>query len=332
MPVVQQAPALVSPPTNAFGLVQYVAQRVPGYDFSEYLREINAAYIHVWEEVSKLKNHYFTNIKTVTVATAQFEYDFMFNADNGLSAAVSPRLYQITRIRVLPPAGGLYQATRAMTPNDPDFISIAANPTSTPTQTGPYYWYLTGRNQVRWGLPLAVGTTLEVSYTFWPLALTYTFAGTIASSGTAITGTSTTFLQLMQPDFQSFQPSVQAQEEAQEELVGPDSQIYRVKAVTSNTALTLATAPNPVFPVGSAYVLAVLPEIPREHIRVIAAIAVQKMYSLAGDDSRSQEWAAISTSNIQMCKDSLMERQSNNPPSKMRFPYGIGRRNRAFLR
>lgn len=332
MPAITQPPALLSPPTNAYGLVQYVAQRVPGYDFSEYLRELNSAYIHVWEEVSKLKNHYFTNIKTVTVSTPQFEYDLMFNADNALSAAVSSRLYQITRIRVLPPAGGLFQATRAMTPNDPDFISLAANPTSSPTQTGPYYWYLTGRNQLRWALPLGAGSTIEVSYTFWPLALTYLFNGTIASASTTVTGTSTTFLQLLQPDFQAYQPNVQGQEEAQAELIGPDSQIYRVKTIPSMTSLTLATAPTPAFASGSAYILAVLPEIPREHIRVIAAIALSKMYSIAGDDSRVQEWSAISTSNIQMMKDSLIERQSNNPPSKQRFPYGIGRRNRAFLR
>src|SRR4029077_999596 len=109
MPIAQQAPALVSPPTNVFGLVQYVAQRVPGYDFSGYQREINAAYIHVWEEVSKLKNHYFTNIKTVTVTTAGFSFDLLYNTatDGVLSAPLINRLYQITRIRVLPPSGGL---------------------------------------------------------------------------------------------------------------------------------------------------------------------------------------------------------------------------------
>lgn len=332
MPVVAQVPQLASPPTNCFGLYQYVAQRVPGYDPSEYLREENSAYIHVWEEVSKLKNNYFSNIKTVTVNTAQFQYDLMFNADNALSAALSPRLYQVSRIRVLPPSGGLFQATRSLSQTDPDFLELAANPTSSPTQTGPYYWYLTGRNQLQWSLPMAVGTQLEITYTFWPLALTYTFAGTISSSGTAVTGSGTSFTQILQPDFQAYLPNIQAQEEVQAELVGPDSQIYRVTKITSNTSLTLATAPSPAFTAGSAYVLAVLPEIPREHIRVIGAVAVQKMYSLAGDDSRSSEWAAISTSNIQMMKDSLVERQSNNPPTKQRFPYGIGRRNRAFLR
>ena len=85
-------PALKSPPTNAFGLVQYLMQRLPGYDPSEYLRELNSAYIHVWEEITKLKNHYFTNIKTVTVNTAQFNYDLMLNSDNGLSAPISSRL------------------------------------------------------------------------------------------------------------------------------------------------------------------------------------------------------------------------------------------------
>src|SRR5215831_12970582 len=126
MPVLNQN-SLFSPPTNAFGLAQYLAQRLPGYDNSEYLRELNSAYVHVWEEVTKLKNHYFTNIVTVTVNTAQTQYDLMFNADNALSAPVSARLYQVTKIRVQPPAGGLIQATQALAPNDPDYLSLSAN-------------------------------------------------------------------------------------------------------------------------------------------------------------------------------------------------------------
>lgn len=142
---------------------------------------------------------------------------------------------------------------------------------------------------------------------------------------------------MLQPDFQASQPTSAAQEELQAELlvggqVGGPNQIYRVSAITSDTALTTQTAIAPMLSAGSTYVLAALPEIPREHIRVIASGSVAKMYSLAGDDSRVSEWTGISTSNMQMMKDSLIERQSNNPPTKQRFPYGIGRRNRAFLR
>lgn len=339
MPVVQQVPALVSPPTNIFGLVQYVAQRVPGYDFSEYLRELNSAYIHVWEEVSKLKNNYFTNIKTLTVTTAGFSFDLLYNtsSDGVMNASLSNRLYQISRIRVQPPAGGLFQATRAMSITDPDFISLSANVSSQPTQTGPYYWWPNGRGSIRWALPLAVGSVMEIVYTFWPLSLAYLFSGTVSSSGTAVTGNGTNFTQLVQPDFQSFQPVTNQQEEIQAEIIvagetnGPN-QIYRVSSITSDLALTTQTAISPALGAGSSYILAALPEIPREHIRVIAAIALSKMYSVAGDDSRVSEWTAISQSNIQMMKDSLIERQSNNPPTKQRFPYGIGRRNRAFLR
>jgi len=339
MPVASTVPALVSPPTNIFGLVQYVAQRVPGYDFSEYLRELNSAYIHVWEEVSKLKNNYFTNLKTLTVTTSGYSFDLLYNtsAPGVLSAPLSNRLYQVSRIRVQPPSGGLFQATRSMSLTDPDFISLSANASSSPTQTGPYYWALTGRGTIQWGLPLAAGSTLEFYYTFWPLALSYLFSGTVSSTGTAVTGNTTNFTQLLQPDFQGAQPATNQQEELQAELVvagetnGPN-QIYRVASIASDTALATQTAISPALANGSAYVLAALPEIPREHIRVIAAIALAKMYSVAGDDSRVNEWTAISQSNIQMMKDSLIERQSNNPPSKQRFPYGIGRRNRAFLR
>lgn len=329
---------LSSPPTNAFGLYQYLAQRLPGYDPSEYLREINSAYVHVWEEISKLRNDYFTNIKTVTVAKAQFSYDLMFNADGGLSAPVSSRMYTVTRIRIQPPTGGLFQTTTPMPFNDPDYLAISANPTGSPTFTGPYYWRLFGRNNVQWGLPLAVGTTIEVIYTIWPIAMTYQAAvGTISSAGTAVTGVGTTFTQMVQPDFQASLPTVQGQEEIQAELVcNPTAtaggQIYRVATITSDTALTTATAIAPVLAGGSTYVLATLPEIPREHIRVIASIAMGKMYSIDGDDARVGEWLTIATSNMQMMKDSLMERQAQAPPRKQRFQYGIGRRNRAFLR
>src|SRR5260370_30689123 len=124
-----------SPPSNCYGLIQYLQQRLPGYDPREYLREINSAYIHVWEEVAKLKNHYFTNVVTVTVAKAQTQFDLMFNADGGLSAAVSRRLYQVTKIRVQPPAGGLFQSPDPVSPNDPDFISPHANGIPNPSQT-----------------------------------------------------------------------------------------------------------------------------------------------------------------------------------------------------
>lgn len=337
MPVIQTLPPLKSPPTNAFGLYQYLAQRVPGYDVSEYLRELNSAYVHVWEEVTKLKNHYFTNIVTVTVTNPQFQYDLMFNADGALSAAVSSRLYQVTRIRVQPSGSGLFQSTIASQPNDPDYISISANPVSSASQSGPYYWYLSGRNQLNWGLPLSLGTKIEVEYTFWPIALTILSGGTVASSGNSVTGTTTNFTNLLQPDFQSALPSVQAQEEIQAEFVCNGTvplggQIYRVTKITSDTALLTNVAVTPALIAGSAYVLATLPEIPREHIRVIAAKALRSMYSIVADDSRVTEWTAIETSNMQMMKDALMERQSQSPPRKIRFPGSLARRNRAFLR
>jgi len=333
MPVVQTIPPLLSPPTNIFGLYQYLAQRIPGYDPSEYVRELNSAYIHVWEEISKLKNHYFSNTVQVTVLKAQFTYDFQFNADAALSAPVSSRLYQVTRIRVLPPAAGLFQGTRSLSPTDPEFIGLSANPTSAPTQTGPYYWYMNGRNQCTWGLPLAIGTVIEVVYTFWPLALTFLTQGTVSSTGTVVTGLGTNFTQLLQPDFQASQPTTTGgQEQLQVELVCNGNQVYRVGTITSDTILTTASTINPALANGSQYVVGALPEIAREHIRVIASVATAKMYSIAGDDTRQQEWLGVAASNMQMMKDSLIERQSNNPAQKQRFPYGIGRRNRLFMR
>lgn len=332
MPVVPTIPPLTSAPTNAFGLYQYLATRIPGYDPSEYLREINSAYIHVWEEVSKLKNNYFTNTKTVTVVTPSNTFDLLYNSNSALSGVVSNRLYQVTRIRVLPPAGGLYQTTTGMGYNDVDFLSIAANPNNTPTGTGPYYWIINGRGNLQFALPLQTGSTIEVVYTFWPLALTYSFAGTVSSIGQVVTGSSTTFTQLIPPDFQGSQPLSKGQEEILAELIVNASQVYQVSAITSDTALSTYVSINPALVAGSSYILSICPEIPREHIRVIGAVAMAKMFSVDGDDSRVAEWTGIAASNMQMMKDSLIERQSNNPPKKGRFPYGVGRRNRAFLR
>src|SRR6516164_2589012 len=193
MPVVPTIPPLTSPPTNVFGLYQYVAQRIPGYDPSEYYRELNSAYIHVWEEVSKLKNHYFSNIATRTVVNPSRTFDLLQNSDGNLSAPLSQRLYQITRIRVLPPAGGLYQATTNFPPNEQDFIALSANPTASAAQTGPYYWFISGRGQLNWALPIAAGSTLEIMYTFWPIQLVASYAGTVSSVGTAVTGSGTAF-------------------------------------------------------------------------------------------------------------------------------------------
>jgi hypothetical protein len=306
-------------------------QRLPGYDPSEYLRELNSSYVHVWEEICKLRINYFTNLISVVTTKAQLEYDLMFNADAGLSAPVSQRLYQITRVRIQAPGGGALMTTRMVNPNEPDFVSLASNPNPQPVTTGPYICYQTGRNNLRFALPLAIGTTIEVTYTFWPIALVATNIGTISSAGTTVTGNGTFFTQLLQPDFQSSLPAVSAQEEIMAELVyasndaSVNSQINRVKAITSNTVLTTANAIAPALSASSPYVLATLPEIPREHIRVVASIALRNMYSVAGDDARVAEWAAIATSNLQMCKDSLMERQGQNPPTKKRFPYGVGR-------
>lgn len=338
MPVVPTLPGLTSPPTNAWGLYQYLAQRLPGYDPSEYLRELNSAYIHVWEEVSKLKNQYFTRLAISTVVTPQQQYDLMFNADNALSQAISNRLYQITRIRFLPPSGGLWQASKVLSPQEPDFLSISANPATPPTVSGPYYWCPTGRGSIYNVLPLAASTQIEVLYTFWPLALTWLYGGTISSVGSAVTGVGTNFTQLVQPDFTSQLPAsgtVDA-ENLQAELIvygnNNASQIYRVAQITDDTHLTTVTPISPALSAGSPYVLAVLPEIPREHIRVIASTAMAKMYSVDGDDARIAEWTAIAANNMQMMKDSLIERQGQDPPTRKRFPYGIARRNRTFLR
>lgn len=337
MPVVTLLSLVKSPPTNAFGLVQYLSQRLPGYDPSEHLRELNSATIHVWEEITKLKNHYFTNTVKVTTVLPQYQYDLMFNADSALSAPVSPRLYQVTKIRFLAPGSTQFATSAALTPNHPDFTQINSASSANPSQSGPYRWYLSGRNQLNMGLPLAVGTVIEVTFTFWPISLAILTAGVVSSTGTAVTGTSTNFTNIVQPDFQYALPNVQGQEEIQAELICNPTvelggQIYRVTKITNDISITTKTAVSPVLATGSPYALATLPEIPREHIRVIASLALKNMYSVAGDDTRSGEWTAIYEKNIQMLKDALEQRQGQTPAQKIRFPGSLARRNNAWMR
>jgi hypothetical protein len=108
-------------------------------------------------------------------------------------------------------------------------------------------------------------------------------------------------------------------------------QVYRVANILSDTQLTTFT---PIVPIltGANYVLATVPEIPREHIRVIGSVALPKIFGWTGDDSRIEEATQIAEKNIQMMKDALIERQNQAPPQKQRFPYGIGRKNRMFMR
>lgn len=332
MPVLQTT-SLSSGPGNAFGLVQYLQQRIPGYDPSEYLREVKSAYVHVWEEISKLKNNYFTNIKNVTVLKQQNTFDLMFNADSGLNSILSQRLYQITRVRVQPQGTGPFIPARFVFPNDVGYVGLASNVTASPTNTSPFLCYMQGRNTLFFAIALAINTVLEITYTFFPVELTYLNMGTISSSGTAVTGNGTFFTQIVGADFQSSLPSVQGQEEVLADLVcspgtSGSSQTYQVKTITSDTAITTINAISPVLTASSQYVLAAVPEIPRAHIRVIGAIAMEKMYSVAGDDARVGEWAAIAEKDILMMKDSLEQRQSQNPPTKGRFPASIGRRGR----
>lgn len=320
---------------NAYRMVRYMMSRCPGYDPSEYLRECNSAYVHVWEEISKIRVNYFTETKVVTVAKGQTTFDLLYNEDAALDQALSSRLYQLIRIRVLPPSGGLYQASRSVYLTKPDFMAISANPSSTPTFTGPYYYCPVGKGSVQWGLPLALQTQMEIFYSYWLVNLGYLAdeTVTVTAGTTSVVGTNTSFTQICPPDFQDCLPGSGFQEIIAElELNG---HTYRVKSITDDTHLTLFT---PVATrdanggVAQNYVLASSPEIPREHHRVIASLALANFYTAVVDDDRAEFWMSVASRNIQMMKDSLIERQGQNPPSKVRFPYGIARRNRVFLR
>src|SRR5437879_12598155 len=88
---------------NAQTLINRVTRRIPSYDPSEYLDEINAAYKECWDYILQLDDSYFTDIKVVSIAgpTAAAEVDLMYNSNDALSGPVGNGVFQIDRIRIV---------------------------------------------------------------------------------------------------------------------------------------------------------------------------------------------------------------------------------------
>lgn len=312
---------------NAQELVNLVARRVPGFDPSEYFSELNDAYQEAWDYVVQLDDSYFTDIKTVTVNVAKDAYDLQWNEDAALSAAVSHRLFQVDRVRVL------FQSSNGWIPSDhlhwnqPDFLAQQQNPTPSPQTTGPIFHVLYGRDQIKFSRPLAVGTQIEVTFSTEFMPLTTLSQGTISSSGATVTGVGTNFTALLGPDFQTDLPGGSFGLEIEAELIA-GGKTYRVFNITSDTSMQLITQPSPALPGGTSYILATVPDIPSPHHRLLSTLTTRNMLTTPAEDDRFQEWAAMAKVQIERLKDTVQERQRQKNPRRGRFPFGAVRRGR----
>jgi hypothetical protein len=306
---------------NAISLIQRVSRRLPQYDPSEYLDEINASYKEVWDYILQLDDSYFTDIKIVTVTTAASEFDFLYNSNGFLSSAVSPRYFQIDRIRILQPGDTNWYAAQPKSWNEPQLLGQQQ---ITPQQNQlypPYLYNLFAKGSIKFGSPLPVGSQIEVTYSFIFLPLNYLYNGTVTapSGGNAVTGTNTTFTQLIGPDFQAGLPGNDQDTDVGVEIIFPVNQTYRVKAITSDTALT--TVSNIIITqTGTNYNLAMVPDTPEGHHNVIATLATRNVMSTPGSDSRLGFWVAQAEKELNSMRDSVMTRQRQAPATRRRFP------------
>jgi hypothetical protein len=315
---------------NSLSLVQRVARRIPAYAQSEYLDEVNAAYKECWDYIIQLADSYFTDQKIVTVAVQSAEFDFLTNANGNLTSSLSLRAFQLARIRVLQPGDISWIPAHPRDWNDSDFLSLQQL-SPAPVQVNPQYDYtIYGKYTVEFARPLPVGTQLEVTYSFIWMPLVILSGGTITSSGVNVTGTTTNFTQVVPPDFQAALPgNDQDTDIGLEVVLNPGNlatQIaYRVKTLTSDTALTTLTAIAPALGSATAYNLCSVPDIPDGHHNVISTIATRNFMSTPGNDKRVPFWAALAEKEQDAMRDSIMVRQRQEPARVKPFPLRLMR-------
>jgi hypothetical protein len=310
---------------NALSLTQLVQRRNPSYDQSEYLSEVNAAYKECWDYILQLEDSFFTATKVVTVGAQAAEFDLINNQNGFLSGPVSIRLYQINRIRILATTAQSWAAAMPRSWNDDDYqAQQQANP-QTAYSYGPYLYIPFSKGSILFAKPMPAGTQIEVTYNFEFMPLALVSNGSVASSGTAVTGTDTNFTQIVPIDFAGALPGNNQDTDIGLELVlnaGANNQTYRVTAVTNDTNLTLLNAASPAFS-GVNYALASVPDIPDGQHNTIATIATRNFMSTPGNDPRFEAWAALAEKEMNSMRDSIMVRQKQEPPRVKPFPQGL---------
>jgi hypothetical protein len=307
---------------NAYQLRELVKRRCPGYDDSEYLSELNSGYKEVWEGIQQLDENYFADFINLTTQIQTDTFYFFENLNGALNTTI-PRLVQLHRIRVQFPTSsgnsGTWYPCWPRDINDRDVIAASQQTNPTAVTNPPVRYTPFGIAGIKLDRPVPVGTIFEVFYTFGMLDLQIVNDGTIASSGTAVTGTSSKFTQLVAPDVLTELPNSTSPKESQiqaELIVG--GQVYRVTNIQDDTHLTTATAISPAAS-GAAYFLASMPELPAYEARVIADIATRNIFTTPADDPRFASWFKIAENAVQGMKNSLIARQRQEPPKRKRF-------------
>lgn len=305
---------------NASSLVGIVQGRIPGYETQEYLRELNTCYQRCWDEILQLDDSYFTDIKVVTVGTQAAEFDFLFNSNGNLVATVSNRYFQIDRIRILQQNDNCWVPALPRGWNDPEFLSMQAQTPAQVQITGPYRYSLFAKGSCLFARPLPAGTQIEVTYSFIYVPLTIINNGTVTNSASAVTGTATNFTTILGADYQAGLPGNDEDTDVGIELILPGgNQTYRVKTVTSNTALTTVNAISPAV-TASQFSIAIVPDIPEGHHEVIATMATHRMsLTPARDFVLAGAMRDLAKEQMESMKDSIMTRQRQEPPRRRRF-------------
>jgi hypothetical protein len=303
---------------NAASLVSRVQRRLPGYDVSEYLDEINDAYQEVWNEILKLDDSYFTDIKVVTTAAPSNEFDFLYNSNGNLVSNISNRYFQIDRIRILQPGDSNWITALPRNWNDPEYLALAQNTPQATSAGGAYRYILFANGSVQFAKPLPAAVQIEVVYTFVFLPLAIVQNGTVASTGSSVIGTSTNFTELLGADYQTGFPGNDEDTDVGIELVLTGNQTYRVKTLTSDTALTTVNPINPAVSV-VGYQLAMVPDIPQGHHDVIATVATRNVMATPGNNPLLGFFTQRASQQIDSMRDSVMTRQRQEPPRRRRF-------------
>ena len=308
---------------NAASLISRVQRRLPGYDQSEYLDEINDAYQEVWNAILMLDDSYFTDIKIVTIATQANEFDFLYNSNANLVSNVSNRYFQIDRIRILQPGDSNWITALPRSWSDPEYLALAQLTPQQASTGGPYRYIVFANGSVQFAQPLPANVQIEIVYTFIYLPLTITANGTVTSVGSAVTGSGTNFTQLLGADYQTGFPGNDQDTDVGIELIFTGNQTYRVKTLTSDTALTTVNAISPALGSATNYQLAMVPDIPAGHHDVIATVATRNVMSTPGNDSRLGYWTQRASQQIDAMRDSVMTRQRQEPPRRRRFSQSV---------
>jgi len=97
---------------------------------------------------------------------------------------------------------------------------------------------------------------------------------------------------------------------------------YRTLSVQNDTLARTQTAIAPTL-TNSTYILAMVPDIPVGHHRVIATRATRNIMSTPANDPRFAQYAAMDREQVDMMRDTVMTRQRQQPARRQRFTQSV---------